>query len=940
MKVFAKILLFFVLFAQVGLSAEDLPEIRYNSLDDLMPLKENIRHGKLANGLEYFIMKNNKPEDRVSFRMPVKIGSVDENDNQQGMAHFVEHMCFNGTEDFPKSELINYLEKNGVKFGADLNAYTSFDETVYMLELPADNDKVLETGIQILENWAHKVTFKDKDIDDERGVIVEEARLRGGVQTRMFDKHKDVTFYGSKYKDRVPIGDTTLLRQSPHEEFRNFYKKWYRPDLMSVVIVGDIDVDKMEQYVKKYFNKIPVPQNAPQPDDYSLPVNKSPKVSIASDKELPFPTITFTYRRPAEKVLGNYREYKTNLLDQLAGGALNERLAEKSLSADPPYQIAQAGYHSSMGAEDFSMIAVAKGTEYKKATDVLLTETMRAVKYGITQSELDRMKENVLSNYKQSYAERNATESSDLANELVRHFLKNESVPGIEFEYAFVNQILPTITLEEVNARLKSYIVNNNYLATLSLPSTSKDIPTEKEFEDNYNSVISKNITAYEDTVVDEPLFTEQVTPGKVVEKKDLPKDVKMIKLSNGAKVYFKNTNFKDDEITFRAFSKGGSSVMNDKDFVSGRYADDIINNSGISNFDMTTLRKMTSSKHFSVSPTIGELTEGFRGSSNTEDFEEMLQMLHLYFTQPRVDKEAFESWMAKTKDALVNSKRNPNSVLSDSLGYILSSYSPRKKPVTVEDLAKVDMNEAYKVYKNRFSNAGDFDFIFTGNLDKVNFEELVAKYIGSLKGTDKQENWKDLGAKMPKGKMNKVFKKGLDQNSRVILVFTTENSPYNQKTRQLIQSLDKVLNIRLREQLREEKGGVYNVTAYSQIEKYPRENSFVVVTFGCDPHRVDELKKDTKMIVDELKTTLISDENMQKIKETQKREFELAQKENNTWTTWIYNSLWYGEDLKNIDNYLTVVDNLSKEDIKKAANKYLDYDNMKSFVLEPENVK
>jgi len=940
MNLFAKILLLVVLFAQLNVSAEELPNVKYSSLDEVFPLRNDIRTGKFENGLEYFILKNNKPENRVSLRMPVKIGSVDETDIQQGMAHFVEHMCFNGTEDYPKSELINFLEKNGVKFGAHLNAYTSFDETVYMLELPADNDDVLEKGIQILENWAHKVTFADKDIDDERGVIIEEARLRGGVQTRMFDAHKEVSFYNSKYKDRLPIGDTTLLRNSGHEEFRNFYKKWYRPDLMAVIIVGDIDVDKMEKYVKKYFGSIPAAKNAPKPEKYSLPENKIPLTSIATDKELQFPTISISFRRPGKEHKGTYGEYKTTLIDQIAAGALNERLAEQSLSADPPYQFSRAGYSSSMGAEDFDLIAVAKGNEYKKATEVLLTETMRATKHGITDSELSRMKDNITSNYKQMYSEKNNVESSDLGNEIVRHFLTDEAVPGIEYEYAFVKKILPTITKEEVNARLATYIDDNNYIATISLPAAATNVPTKEDFAATYNEITSKNITAYTEEVNEKPLFDKVVTPGKVVSKKDLPQDVKMIKLSNGANVYFKNTKFKDDEITLRAFSKGGSSLMSDKEFVSGRFADELVNSSGIAEFDIVSLMKMMSSKNFNVSPNIGELTEGFRGSSNTSEFEEMLQLLHLYFTDPRIDEQSFQSWKAKRIDALINSKRNPQSVLSDSVGYILSGYHPRSKPLTEDDLAKVDMNAAMKAYKTRFANAGDFNFIFTGNLDKVNFEELVAKYIGSLKGSNKGENWKDLGSRMPKGSFNKEFKKGIDQNSRVLMVFSSDKFEYNQRNRQLVQSLDKVLGIRLREQLREEKGGVYNVSAYSNYEKYPDQECAIIVTFGCDPNRVEELKEDTKMIVEELQRDLISDENMQKIKETQRRDFELALKDNNTWSAWIYNSIWYNENLGGIDGYLKVVDKLTKEDIRKAARQYLNYNSLKSFVLAPEDVK
>ncbi|MFN3196389.1 MAG: M16 family metallopeptidase [Chlorobiota bacterium] len=930
-------LLILITVLSVAAISQDLPKMDYKSLTEQMPLRDDIKHGKLDNGLEYFILKNDKPENRVSLRMPVKIGSVDESEVQQGMAHFVEHMCFNGTEDFPKNELINFLEKSGVKFGAHLNAYTSFDETVYMLDLPSDDQKVLETGVQILENWAHKVTFANEDIDDERGVIVEEARLRGGVQMRLFDEHKDVSFYNSKYENRLPIGDTTLLRQSPHEEFRRFYKKWYRPDLMAVIVVGDIDVDQMESYIKKYFGKIKKPSNPPMPAKYDLPENKEPLFSVATDKELPFPTISITYRRPGSEVLSNHEEYRDVIIDQLAIGALNERLSEQRLTADPAYQFSRAGYGASMGAEDFSLMAVAKGTEYQKAMDVLLTETMRATKFGITDSELERMKENVESNYKSSYSERANAKSSDIGMELVRHFLKDESVPGIEYEYAFVKQQLPTITKAEVNKRLASYIDDNNYIATISLPASAKNIPTAEQFQKEYETVMSKEITAKEEESTDKPLFDKDVTPGEITDREDLPKGVKKLVLSNGANVYYKNTDFKDDEIMFRAFSPGGTSVMKGEEYKSGRFAGEIINSSGISDFDLSTLMKMTSSKNYNVSPTIGEMTEGFRGNSSVEDFEEMLQLLHLYFTAPRVDEESFQSWLVKRKDALINSKRNPASVLQDSLGYILSGYHERSKPTTVADLENVDMKAALNAYKKRFKQGGDFDYFFTGNIDDVKFEELVKKYIGSLEGSGRTEQWKDLGARTPDGEMKKVFNKGMDQKSQVILVFTNDDFEYNQENKHLMKSLDKVFGIRLREQLREVKGGVYNVSAYSNYNKYPEEESYVVVAFGCDPNRVDELIGDVEMIAKELKTSLISDENMTKIKETQRREFELALKDNRTWNTWMYNSVWYDEDLKDVDNYLDVVDELDKNEIKDAANKYLDFDNLKTFILMPE---
>lgn len=945
-RLFSTFITLSLLITSVSLTAQsDLPEIGSYNPDDVIPMRDDIRTGTLENGITYFILKNEKPDNRVALRMPVKIGSVDEDDDQQGMAHFVEHMCFNGTEDFEKQELINYLEKTGVKFGAHLNAYTSFDETVYMLEMPTDDAEAVENGVKIFENWAHKVLFKDEDIDAERGVVVAEARSRGGAQMRMFEEHKGTAYYKSKYKDRLPIGDTNQIRNAPHENFRRFYNDFYRPELMAVIAVGDIDLDNMESLIKKYFSKIPKSGNdVRQPQEYSIKLNDEPMVSIATDKELPFPTISFTWRHPGKKEMGTYEEYRMTLIDNLIASALSARLQERTLNPDNPYQFARAGLSNNMGVIDYDATVVAKSGKFTEATKVILEEIFRMKKYGFSSSELDRQKENILANYKSSYQERNKQESGSLSMELVRHFLQNEAVPGIEWEYAYAQKVMSDIKDNEIQNRINFYLNNDNFVSTVSLPAGG-NTPSEEDVVKIYNEIKNSDIAAYNDKTVDKPLFDKDLTPGEIVNEDQMSvtvngqkHSVMSYELSNGAKVLVKNTDFSDDEILFRAISNGGTSLINDEAFVSGRFSDNIVGASGISEFGPVELQKLMTGKNFRVSPRVSELNEGFSGNSNIEDFETMLQMLHLYFTNPRLDMEAFESWKNSRIDAAKNMKRNPSSVIRDSVGYIINNRDVRSAPVDEDYYKMVDAQKAFEIYKQRFQNPGDFTYIFVGNTDKVDFKQLIKKYIGSLEGSDDSEKWVDRGVRTVDGKLKKVFEKGQDKKSTVIIYFTNDDFDYSPINRHRISSMEKVLSIRLREQLREEKGGVYGVGVWSQMQKYPIEECSIGISFNCNPDRVDELLDDVKMIINEVKNETVSDENMKKVTETQKREFERALKENGSWLNWIYSSEWYGESLDRLARFDNLVESLTKEDINNSAKEYLDYDQYKLFILNPES--
>ncbi|MEZ5025149.1 MAG: insulinase family protein [Chitinophagales bacterium] len=903
-----------------------------------LPLNPLVRYGKLANGLTYYIQKNTKPENRVELRLAVNAGSNQEDSTQKGLAHFVEHMAFNGSKHFSKNDLVNYLESIGTKFGAHLNAYTSFDETVYMLQLPTDKKEILDKGLLVLEDWAGGLTFDTTEINKERGVVFSEWRSGLGASQRMRDKYLPKLFYNSRYAERLPIGDTAIILHAPYERLISFYKTWYRPDLMSVIVVGDINVDSMEMEIKQRFSKLKNPTNEKPKIVYTLPEHKNTIISICTDPEAMYSQVMLMYKHPAENE-NSIKGYRNYLLNNLFNSMLNDRLQEYTLKPEPPFIAAYSGYDRITRANDaYSLTAITKSDQTVDALKVLLTENERLLKFGFTESELARQKTALLTSYENAFSEKDKTESSNFASEYVSNFLEDISAPGIEKELALAKEILPTITLQEINNLPKQFITDDNCVIVLTAPEKEKKfLPWENNIKDIIAKIKQDTILPYTDKTSDQPLVAEHLKGSPVVkETKNEKYDITTLELKNGVRILLKPTTFKNDEILMSAYSNGGTSLYDDSDFMSADYSNSIVDNAGIADFDLVTLQKMLTGKSVSVSPYVGELSEGFNGNSTQKDVETMLQLTYLYFTNPRKSLEDFNSFMTKQKAIAENMNANPNYYFADKFQNIIYQNNIRRGLTTIEKLNKIDFEKAYKIYQERFSNAADFTFIFVGNFDIEKLKPLLETYLGSIPSTENKETWKDPNITKASGVVHSLIKMGETQKDLVGIHFHGQTT-WTDDNDYIFNSMLKALNIKLREALREDKGGVYGVSVRGAFVERPKNAYGISIQFNTEPTREKELTQLVYQTLDTLKEKGVSEEIIKKVQETQRRERETDLKENNFWLSTIQYYDQYNKNIADMENYSKQIDNLNAQALKEAFNKYFDMKNYIEVVLEPE---
>ena len=896
--------------------------------------------GTLDNGVKYYIKKNQKPEKRAELRLFVNAGSVLENENQRGLAHFVEHMAFNGTKNFKKNELINYLEKLGIKFGPELNAYTSFDQTVYMLTVPTDSADILANGFLVLEDWAHNLSFDTLEIDKERGVVIEEWRLGRGADMRMLDKQLPILFKGSKYAERLPIGKKEIIESASYETIKDFYKDWYRPDLIAVAAVGDFDVKEIENYIKKHFSNISSPERERERKVYDIPSHEETYFAIASDKEATRSTVSLYYLQKPKEVK-DLAEYKNKLIHDLFYGILNDRLAELTTSSDPPFAYAFAGDSRFAKSSDISfMVAMVKEGGIETGFEALLREAERVKQFGFTSTELERQKENILRMAEQRLAEKDKTESSQIIGEFGSNFIYGDPIISIEDQYSLAQQLIPQVTLEEVNKVSTELLKHENRVVLVNSPEKENfKIPSEGELSAVITKVGSEKITPYEDKVSSKPLVETMPTPSPVVSKNVIEKlNVTEWTLKNGVKVFLKPTDFKNDEIVFNSFSPGGSSQVEDEEFLSAQNAPALVRESGLDGFGKTELDKYLTGKIVNVNPYIDFYYEGLKGGASPKDVETLFQLIYSYFTSPRIDSTGFLSLKSKMKSYLENRSNNPQSAFGDTLTVTLTNYHFRSRPLTVKMLDEINPDKSLNIFKERFRDASDFTFVFVGNIDTVVFKPLVETYLGGLPSFSSNEKPIDLKYKNISGSINKEVQKGIESKSSVAIAYVGDMT-WSRKNEHTLESLVNILDIKLRETLREDKGGTYGVYAYDQIYRIPESHYSINFGFGCNPDRVDELVKDFYGVLDSIKTFGPDEVVMTKIKETQKRQRELNLKQNNFWKEVISDYLENDEDPVEILNYNNWVDELTADDIKKAANEYLG-DNTVKIVLYPETRK
>lgn len=902
-----------------------------------IPKDPAVTVGTLDNGLRYYIRVNRNPEKRASLMLAVNAGSVLEDDDQIGLAHFVEHMGFNGTKHFPGQELVKYFETVGVRFGSALNASTGFDQTVYTLTVPTDSQQVVEKAFLALEDWSRWANMDDSEIEKERGVIVEEWRLGRGAEERIFNKNVPVLFKDSRYAVRLPIGTKEALLAFKPDALRRFYHDWYRPDLMAVIAVGDFDPKMIRRLIEEHFASMPAAEHPRPRTIYPVPDHAEMLFSIQSDPEKTGTSLGLYIKKDplSQKTLADYRRA---LLFRLHQDMFRQRLIELSKKPDSPLLGVVERDQQLVRSKDVYLLAAdVKENAITPGLDMLLTEVFRAKRHGFTEAELTRAKDQWLS-IRQWADQREKVRSAQYSQRCLSNFLRGDPLLSPEQERTLTEELMPGIKLKEVNELLTQWFNGTNCVVLVSAPEKQGVVlPTQAELRAVFDAVEKKEIGPYVEAEPERPLLDKTPRPGRIVAEKKLPDlGVTVWTLSNGARVVLKPTDYDREKIFFDAYSLGGSSLVSDKDYLSAALAGQILSDCGVGNFTDEQLRKKLSGKIADANAAIGELTEGMNGKALTKDERTMFELLYLRFTAPRTCPEEFQAFLNKVHEWLRNRSASPEQVFSDTVSVTLGSYHPRRIPLTEARVSEINLDSAYRIFKDRFADASGFTFIFTGDLDLKALKPLVATYIGGLPALHRKETWRDLGIEPPNGVVKKVVHKGIEPKAQVQLYFSGpfEWSPENDWA---LQAMCQVLQTKLHEELREELSGTYGVGVNGNGQKYPRQEYTISVGFGCAPERVDELVNMVFAEIDTLKTLGPAESYVTRFKETSRRSMEESMKQNSVWSWRLRYAYFLGQDPSYILKGPEIIESVTPAIIRDAANTYFDMNHYTQFVLLPE---
>jgi zinc protease len=903
-----------------------------------LPVDPAVTVGTLPNGLRYYIRRNARPEKRAELRLVINAGSILEDADQLGLAHFVEHMAFNGTRHFKKQALVDYLEGIGMRFGADLNASTSFDETIYQLLVPTDSAHLLQQGFQILEDWAHGVTFDTAEVRKERGVVVEEWRLGQGASTRMMRQQMPILFRGSRYADRLPIGTKESLEGFDPAALTRFYRDWYRPDLMAVVAVGDFVPGAVERLIRTHFGRLRArPAKRPRPS-YSIPERDSAAVAIATDPEATSSTVGLFLFRPRQLDL-TVAGYRRSLVASLYAQMLNQRLDELAQRANPPFIGAGGGEGSLVrGVDVFSLGAAVADSGMLRGLEAVLTEVERVDRHGFTAPELDRARQDLRRAYEQAHAERTKTESNRYAEEYVQHFLTRQPFPGIEAEFALVERLLPTITLPEVNQAADNWLARKDRVLTVNAPAKpSVLVPRPEELMALFDRVRNTAVAPYQEAVSAAPLVAADLAARAIVESTtDSVLGMTRLRLENGVQVILKPTTFKADEVLMASFSPGGNSLVADSLFTAAIFASQVVSLGGAGEFSAIDLQKKLSGKAVQVSPFIGAYQEGISGRGSPQDLETLFQLVYLYFTAPRPDPEAVTAFKTNAKATLANRGASPTVAFRDTIVVTMAQHHPRSRPLSSALIDSIDLERSFTVYRDRFADASDFTFVLVGAFSVDSIRPLIAKYLGNLPAIRRTEQWRDVGIRSPTGVVERTVHRGLEPRSQTELVFSGTFS-FARPERFLLRSVADILEIKLREQLREELGGTYSVSVSAAANRIPREEYSVTVRFGSAPDRVGQLTDAIFAQIDSLTRFGASEKDLTKIREATIRGRETDLKENGFWLGQLVAAEQNGGDPHAFLDQRDLLALLTTERIKAAASRYLDRKNYVKVTLLPE---
>jgi zinc protease len=903
-----------------------------------VPIDPRITVGTLPNGLRYYIRKNQRPQGRAELRLAVNTGSILEDDDQRGLAHFVEHMAFNGTRHFPKQDVVTFLQSTGMRFGAHINASTSFDQTVYQLTIPTENPAVIDRSMLILEDWAQNVTFDPVEVDKERGVILEEWRLGLGASARMLDTQLPILLKGSRYAERLPIGKPDTLQNFAHERLKKFYADWYRPDLMAVVAVGDFDVAAVETLIKSHFGPIPAAK-APRPRTvYDVPGHPGTLYAIASDPEATATTVTVYNKMPVrdQTTIGAYRQ---QTVERLFSGLLSARLAEMAQKPDAPFLAAGTSRGLFMkSAEATTLGALVAEGGVERGLAALFTEADRVARFGFTPTELDRYRLGVLRSYEQLAVSKDEHLSATLADEFVRNFMQDEPIPGIAYEFGLVQRFVPEITITEINSLAREWMPDRNRVVVVSAPrKTNVAVPDEKKLAEVIKSAGGDSLTAYVDAVSARPLLDPLPSPGTIASTAEKAAfGVTEWTLSNGVRVVLKPTPFKQDEILMRAFSPGGTSLAEDRDFVAAMTASQVVGQGGLGTLSNLDLGKKLAGRVAFVRADIGEMSEGLGGRVSRQDLETMFQLIYLTFTQPRADAEAFRVMTDQLTAALANRQAMPETAFNDALNEALSQNHPRAQPLSPALISRMSLEKSFAFYKDRFADASDFTFVFVGSLDLATMKPLVERYLGSLPSIRRKEAGRDTGVRPPAGVVEKRVVKGREPRSQVGIVFT---GPFQNTRRQrlLVRAVAEALEGNLQRVLREDLGGTYGVSVEPELTKRPREEYQLTISFACDPARTDDLVRSLFEVVDLFKVTGPGESQMADVRAALLRDLETNTQRNGYLLDQLSFAYQYGEDVAAVFGDRALYDELTVANVRDAARIYLNTDRYVKVTLVPE---
>ena len=911
------------------------------ALSQSMPVDPDVLVGTLPNGLRYYVRANAKPAHRAELRLVVKAGSVLEDDDQQGLAHFLEHMEFEGTRHFPKQGLVDFLSSLGLGIGPDANAETSYDDTQYTLRIPTDRPNILDRALLVLEDWAHGATLDQSGIDRERGIVLAEWRLHLDAVERTQDKVLGAQLAGSRYADRAPIGKPDIIEHAQREQLLRFYHDWYRPDLMAVIVVGDVDRDATAAMIKEHFASLTAPSPERPRPAFDVPEHRGTRYAIVTDKEATTTVVQISDLRPARNQgsVGGYREI---MRDQLFSDMLSARLNELARSANPPFVSAAAGREllPAPRTRDVALLqAIVSNDGVTRGLAALVTELQRLSRFGFTPTELARAKEATMLSYERAVTESPDRESASRADEYTRNFLQAEALPTIWQELAFHRRFLPGITLAEVNKLTGDWFPSANRLIVVAAPEAAGVVlPDQRQLAAAVSAASGNRVTAYVDTADGQTLMDSKPPAGAIVKTTEHPEvGITEWTLSNGATVVLKPTMLREDQILFQAFAPGGTSLASDAEFVPARVADEVVAAGGVGRFSGVALDKILSSKAIAVVPFINELEEGMRGGSTPQDLETMFQVLYLRFTQPRADPAAFAAAAAQTRALLANQMASPEVVFNQAILAALSGDSPRRRPQTPATVDQWDLAKSLAFYKARFADAGNFTFVFVGSFTNETIRPLVETYLASLPATHAHETWRDLGITPPPGIVEKTVEKGIAPKSEVAIVFSGPFE-YDDAHTLALRTMTRVLESRLFDTIRQELGGTYSITADPGIEKFPRPQYIVRIDWTCDPAQTAALVRRVFDEIASLKAKPLSAIQMAFIHENLLRDFERNSQDNVYFLNEIARRYRSGDtaNLVAITNVPARIKMLTPGEIYEAAQAYLDTDRYVKVILMP----